>query len=169
MGNTVIAKEYNIVPSADFVHRKKIEEAIKNNDGYCCCALERSDDTKCMCKDFREQDHTGLCHCGRYYKVLKSPKICLCGSTRFKDKFFEVARNFTLKGCIVTMPLVFVHSGDEDIDEIQKKYLDEVHKAKIADADMIYIINVDGYIGNSTRSEINWATELGKKIEYLEA
>ena len=67
------------------------------------------------------------------------------------------------------MPMVFVHSGDEEINEVQKEYLDEVHKAKIADADLVYIINCDGYVGNSTRSEINWAIKLGKKIEYLES
>jgi len=168
MKDILLVKEYETIPNPDFVHRKKIEEAVKNNDGYCPCAIERSEDTLCPCKAFREQSCAGLCHCGRFYKVLKAPKVCLCGSTRFKDKFFEVARDLTLKGCIVTMPLVFIHSGDEEINETQKQYLDEVHKAKIKDADLIYIINCDNYIGSSTRSEINWATELGKKIEYLE-
>lgn len=169
MSHETLAKEYEYVPNPDFIHRKKIEEAIKNNGGYCCCKVDQNEDTLCMCKEFRDQTTSGMCHCGRYYKILKSPKICLCGSTRFKDKFFEVARDLTLKGCIVTMPLVFIHSDDEDINEIQKEYLDEVHKAKIADADLIYVINVDGYIGKSTRSEINFAAELGKKIEYLES
>ena len=169
MNNIILTKEYDIAPNPDFLHRKKIEEAVKSNEGYCPCAIERNEDTICPCKDFRDKNSTGFCHCGRYYKILKSPKVCLCGSTRFKDKFIEIARDLTLKGYIVTMPMVFIHSGDEEIGELQKKYLDEVHKAKIADADLIYIINVDGYIGSSTRSEINWATELGKKIEYLES
>ena len=162
-----VAKDFEIISNPDFLHRKKIEEAIKNNDGYCCCALEKNEDTKCMCRDFREQKRYGFCHCGRYLKVLKCPKICLCGSTRFKEKFIEVARDFTLKGYIVTMPMVFVHSGD-NVTNMDKEFLDEVHKAKIANADLIYIINCDGYIGNSTKSEIDWAIELGKKIEYLE-
>lgn len=49
----------------------KIEEiraAIAKNDGYCPCQLERSDDTRCMCKSFREQKE-GLCHCGLYVKT----------------------------------------------------------------------------------------------------
>ena len=162
-----VAKDFEIIPNPDFLHRKKIEEAIKNNDGYCCCALEKNEDTKCMCRDFREQKEYGFCHCGRYLKVLKCPKVCLCGSTRFKDKFFEVARELTLKGYIVTMPMVFVHAGDE-VNDMDKDYLDEVHKAKIADCDLIYVVNVDKYIGESTKSEIEWAMELGKKIEYLE-
>lgn len=161
-------KDYNIVPNPDFVHRKEIEAAIKENDGYCCCALDKNIDTYCMCKDFREQKTFGFCHCGRYYKIIKAPKVCLCGSTRFKEKFIEVAKEFTLKGYIVTMPMVFVHSGDEDISREQKDFLDEIHKAKIADADLVYILNCGGYIGNSTKSEIEWAQELGKEIEYLE-
>ena len=161
------AKNFEYLPNPDFLHRKKIEEAIKENDGYCCCAIEKNEDTKCMCKDFREQDHSGFCHCMRYYKVLKIPKVCLCGSTRFKETFFDVAKEFTLKGYIVTMPMVFIHRGDT-VSNLDKDYLDEVHKAKIADADLIYIINQDGYIGESTKKEIEWAQELNKKIEYFE-
>ncbi len=63
--------------------------------------------------------------------------------------------------------MVFIHSGD-DVSALDKEFLDEVHKSKIADCDMVLILNVDGYIGDSTRSEIEWAEELGKKIEYLE-
>ena len=161
-------KEYISIPNPNFVFRKEIEDNIKNNDGYCITTTEHNDDTKCPCKEFKEQNQTGLCRCGQFYKILRAPKVCLCGSTRFKDKFFEVAKEFTLQGYIVTMPLIFHHSGDEEITEEQKRNLDELHKAKIADADLIYIINVDNYIGNSTRSEIKWAVQLDKKIEYLE-
>lgn len=45
--------------------RKLVEE----NDGYCPCLVMRNEDTKCMCKDFREQKHPGVCHCGRFEKV----------------------------------------------------------------------------------------------------
>lgn len=44
-------------------------ELVKQNDGYCPCMIERTPDTKCMCKEFREQKE-GLCHCGRYMKVV---------------------------------------------------------------------------------------------------
>ena len=49
---------------------QQIREKIRNNDGYCPCAIEKNEDTKCMCKDFREQD-VGYCHCGLYYKEEK--------------------------------------------------------------------------------------------------
>lgn len=43
--------------------------AVEENDGYCPCAIEKNADTKCMCKDFREQEEPGECHCGRFEKV----------------------------------------------------------------------------------------------------
>ena len=43
--------------------------AVEANDGYCPCMVERNQDTKCMCKDFREQE-IGRCHCGRFEKVV---------------------------------------------------------------------------------------------------
>ena len=166
MNNIIVAKEYEYIPNPDFQKRSQVKEDIRLNDGYCI-SKPKSEETKCICQEFKDKEGSGFCKCGLYYKVLRSPKVCLCGSTKFKDKFLEIARDLTLEGYIVTMPLVFGHSGD-NINEVQKEYLDEVHKAKISDADLIYIINVDGYIGNSTRNEINWALKLGKKIEYLE-
>ena len=47
---------------------KEIREALKNNDGYCPCKLEKSEDTKCICKEFREMK-SGECHCGLYVKT----------------------------------------------------------------------------------------------------
>lgn len=47
-----------------------IRAKLKANDGYCPCRLVKSEDTKCICKEFREQDFEGLCHCGLYIKCL---------------------------------------------------------------------------------------------------
>jgi ferredoxin-thioredoxin reductase catalytic subunit len=44
-----------------------IRKALKDNDGYCPCRVQKTEDTKCMCKEFREQT-SGECHCGLYYK-----------------------------------------------------------------------------------------------------
>lgn len=46
-----------------------IKELVDINDGYCPCLVQKNPDTKCMCKDFREQTTPGLCHCGRFEKV----------------------------------------------------------------------------------------------------
>jgi Ferredoxin thioredoxin reductase catalytic beta chain. len=55
-------------PSGEFV--RKMCAAIKDNDGYCPCSLIKNADTKCMCKEFREQD-AGVCHCGLYTKIVE--------------------------------------------------------------------------------------------------
>ncbi len=102
-----------------------------------------------------------------WYNLKVYPKICLCGSTKFKQDFFYWAKYFTLKGCIVTMPMVFMHAGDTITDE-EKKNLDNLHKAKIKDANAIFVVNKNGYIGESTKSEIEFAKQLNTKIIYLE-
>lgn len=48
----------------------KIKEALKNNDGFCPCSIIKNEDTKCMCKEFREQKESGYCHCMLYYKEV---------------------------------------------------------------------------------------------------
>lgn len=51
----------------DMGHREKILDALRKNDGYCPCALEKASETKCMCKDFKKME-SGICHCGLYIK-----------------------------------------------------------------------------------------------------
>jgi ferredoxin-thioredoxin reductase catalytic subunit len=53
-------------PDKDFV--KEMRNSLKDNNGYCPCSPFKNEDTKCMCKNFREQTETGYCHCGLYYK-----------------------------------------------------------------------------------------------------
>lgn len=94
------------------------------------------------------------------YKV-----ITLCGSTKFKDTFIEQQKRLTLDGNIVISVGCFGHSGDIFTDQ-QKIMLDDMHKRKIDMADEIFVIDVNGYIGNSTMSEIEYAKATGKKINY---
>ena len=95
--------------------------------------------------------------------------ITLCGSIKFKDEFMRVQEEFTLDGNIVLTPNFFNNRKKEDIDEKTKKMLDEMHKQKIDMSDEIYVINVGGYIGESTKSEIKYAKERGKRISYLKS
>lgn len=53
--------------TSDPVKKKEILDALKANDNYCPCRVEKAPDTKCMCKEFREQK-SGPCHCGLYIK-----------------------------------------------------------------------------------------------------
>lgn len=96
--------------------------------------------------------------------------ITLCGSTKFKDKFMEVQKELTLNGNIVLIPEIFTHS-DYEVKIMPKEVinaLNNIHKIKIDISDEIYIINVNGYIGENTKSEIEYATSQGKNIMYLE-
>ncbi len=108
--------------------------------------------------------------------VGKYKVITLCGSTRFKDAFMEAQKRLTLEGNIVISVGLFGHSGDDEVwdgmDEgtvsKTKEMLDDMHKRKIDLSDAIYVINVEGYVGSSTRSEIEYAEAHGKEIWYLE-
>lgn len=94
--------------------------------------------------------------------------ITLCGSTRFKDEFLQVQKQLTLTGNIVISVGLFGHSGDNEVwTEGTKEMLDDMHKRKIDMADEIFVINVGGYIGNSTASEIEYAKANGKTVRYL--
>ena len=105
------------------------------------------------------------------YKV-----ITLCGSTRFKDEFMKAQKELTLQGNIVISVGLFGHSGDQEVWENMdegtltktKEMLDDMHKRKIDMADEIFVVNVNGYIGESTKSEIKYALETGKVVNYLE-
>ena len=101
--------------------------------------------------------------------VGKYKVITICGSTRFKDAFMETQKRLTLGGNIVISVGLFGHSGDDEVwKEGIKETLDDMHRSKIDMADEIFVINVGGYIGSSTRSEIEYAKATGKHIEYLE-
>ena len=99
------------------------------------------------------------------YKV-----ITLCGSTKFKEQFLEVQKRLTLDGYIVISVGLFGHSGDNEVwSEGTKEMLDDMHKRKIDMADEIFVINVGGYIGESTASEIKYAAKNNKVIRYYES
>lgn len=74
-------------PDKEFV--EEIRTKLKENDGYCPCALEKTDDTKCMCKEFRETPE-GMCHCGLYYK------------TKNKGGAYETSGNNSQNNCTST-------------------------------------------------------------------
>lgn len=96
--------------------------------------------------------------------------VCLCGSTRFGDAFAEANLNLTLAGHIVLSVGALVSDATLGITQESdvKKRLDALHLQKIRLADAIHVLNVGGYIGESTRREIEYATDLGKIITYME-
>lgn len=110
---------------------------------------------------------------------MKKPTvICLCGSTRFADQHAVMRWELEKQGNIVLMinylPAWYADSqgweGNDHFGEKSglKKHLDELHLRKIDLANKVMVINVDGYIGESTRNEIEYAKKAGKAVEYLE-
>jgi len=104
-------------------------------------------------------------------EVKKRPTIvCLCGSTRFKDEFIKANFLESMSGKIVLSVGWFSHV-DHTIyrpTKEEKQVLDEVYLRKIEMADEVLILNVGGYIGESTGRELAHARMLKKKIRFLE-
>jgi hypothetical protein len=98
--------------------------------------------------------------------------ITLCGSTRFEAEFAEVNQRLTLDGCVVislgTFSLPDLPGDDWTADRSDlKERLGALHLQKIRMADEVYIPDPGGYVGESTRREIAYATSLGKPVRYL--
>jgi hypothetical protein len=101
--------------------------------------------------------------------------VVLCGSTRFYDAFQQANYDLTMAGKIVLSVGFYPyakaeHGHGEGVghDSAEKIALDELHKRKIDLGDWVLVLNVGGYIGESTRSEVEYAEKLGKRIDYLE-
>ena len=67
-GGSKMRRKYSIKRNPDEEVANAVEKAVKENDGYCPCRLTKNKDTRCCCREFREQQENGLCHCGLYEK-----------------------------------------------------------------------------------------------------
>lgn len=125
--------------------------------------------SRSVCRIFRQSSQNALKYLYHRSPVVGKYKvITLCGSTRFKEQFLEAQKQLTLEGNIVISVGLFGHAGDDEVwaDGV-KSMLDDMHKRKIDMADAIYVINPGGYIGESTRNEIEYARRNGKEIMFL--
>lgn len=92
------------------------------------------------------------------------PVACICGSMRYYDKMLRVAADLTRDGWIVLMPFITSYQYGQTSDET-KVMLDDMHRAKIAMSDRVYVIG--SHIGESTKGEIEYAEEHQVPISYL--
>lgn len=107
--------------------------------------------------------------------MIKPKVVTLCGSTRFKESFTEHQLKETLDGKIVLTigcnmrsdSEIFGSLSESELRKVKAK-LDILHFHKIAMSDEILVLNVGGYIGESTEREIEYASSLGIKVRYLE-
>lgn len=103
------------------------------------------------------------------FDVLAHNKVVtLCGSTRFKEEFERHNKRLTLDGYVVLSVGFFGHADGVKITKAEKEGLDALHKLKIELSDAIFVINVNGYVGDSTRSEIDFARRIGRAVDWLE-
>ena len=98
---------------------------------------------------------------------MKRKVVTICGSVRFWDKIQEMSERLELENGYAVIGLT-PHVMDRAITEREKALLDELHRIKIDLSDGIFVVNVDGYIGESTKKEIEYAAARGKEVIYLE-
>ena len=90
--------------------------------------------------------------------------VTICASMKFKDKMMEVARDLEIKNKYVVIQCVY---SNDKFNEEEQVLLADLHYKKIDISDAIYVVNVDGYIGTSTKKEIEYAKPLNKEIFSL--
>lgn len=93
-----------IKPNPNKKSYEEISKVIEDNDGYCCCAIKRNEDTKCICTAFKESIDSGFCHCGRFYKVRQFPSLAIIGSPEDYEKIIRIAETFQVSGSILHYP-----------------------------------------------------------------
>lgn len=99
---------------------------------------------------------------------MKHKIVVLSGSIRFWNKIQELHEKLELENQYVVIGIT-PHVMERDFTTEEECLLDELHRCKIDLADALYVVNVGGYVGSSTRKEIDYATQLGKEIIYLES
>lgn len=143
-----------------------VTAAVKDNGNYCCCSLQKNPDTLCMCKEFREQQEGGFCHCGRFYKVKDYPTITIICAPEDEDHAIALASGLTTEGFVITLPFYYDSINySRHISRYQ-----ELQRTKIAKADLVFVINSCEEAVEFLAEQIYWAEELSKKIifEHIE-
>ena len=141
---------------------QEITQVIRDNDGYCCCALEKNQDTLCMCKAFQEQEESGFCHCGRFFKVKEYPIITICCAPFDENEANSIAQSFSAQGFVVLTPMF----GNELAYTKYKQVYDDLQKDKIYKADLVFVMNSSQKAIDFLEEQIYWMEELQKKIVY---
>ena len=152
-------KEFDIKQNPYEEELAEIIEAVEANDGYCPCALTKDEDTKCMCKEFRDTD---FCHCGRYYKVKNYETIALIGDIsdytaqeNYVDWYERlIYQNFIVLG--IPLNLHDFHCGSEEHFNLCKSI--------IAKSDAVVILGHNQKLYFMISDLIEWADSIGKKV-----
>lgn len=104
----------------------------------------------------------------KYYNNLNEIEvITICGSMRYSKQMMKIAENLEIKEGYAVIQCVYNIEGKK-YEGLDAKILDKIHRKKIDISDAIYVVNIDGYIGSSTKNEIEYAIKHGKKVIYHE-
>lgn len=136
---------------------KEIVEAVTANEGYCPCALEKTPDTKCACKAFRDMTEADFCHCGRFYKVPECEILALVGDITDGDEEFEQWEILLSKQDFIVLPVKF---DAENIYHHSESY-SSLCKTKIHKADAVFIL--DDETDWILDMEV-WSNAIGKRV-----
>lgn len=139
-----------------------VSDAVRANNNYCCCAIEKTPDTMCMCKEFREQQEGGFCHCGRFYKVKDFPIIVILCHPTDSAEAESIAEGLTVQGFIVLTP----RYSNEGWYSSNKAVFDEIQRTQINMASVVFVMNTNQEAMDFLENDIYWAEELQKKIIY---
>lgn len=140
----------------------EIVAAVDANEGYCPCALEKNDDTKCTCKDFRDSEDTDFCHCGRFYKIKNYETIALIGDTsedehtiNYMDWYERlIHQDFMVLG--IPLNLYDINCGSE-------KHFN-LCKSIIAQAEVVVVLGHNQKLYPMIADLIEWASSINKKV-----
>ena len=155
-------KEFDIFKNPNEEEYNEITEAVKVNDNYCPCLSYKDEDTKCMCKNFRDGKDTDFCHCGRFYKVKNYETLALLGDVSEEDRaatymdwFGSLShQDFIVLG--IPLDLYDVRCGSEN-------YLN-LCKSIVAKSDALVTLGIDKQLYPVANELVEWASAIGKKV-----
>ncbi len=98
---------------------------------------------------------------------MKNKIITICGSLKFQEEIIKTAIKLELEGYTVLIPIIPI-TNNLSLTSEEKTILGQIHKERIKISDAIYVVNLNNYIGSSTKSEIEYAQKLNKEIIYYQ-
>ena len=155
-------KEFDIFKNPSKEEYEEITEAVKLNEDYCPCSSYKNDDTKCMCKAFRDSKETDFCHCGRFYKVKNYETIALIGDVSEDDgtihymSWYEKMMNQDFIVLGIPLDLYDVNCGSEAHFNLCKSI--------IAKSNAVIVLGHDQKFYSIVSDLMEWADSIGKKV-----
>ena len=162
MINETNIPEYIVKPNPEAEIYKEVTEAVRANGNYCCCAITKEPDTMCMCKEFRDQEESGFCHCNRFFKVKNRATIAIVCHPGDYEYSIGLAEGLNMQGFNVALPFY----RDAIQYALHEETYREIQKLQIYKADVVLVLNTSQEAVDFLAEEIMWAEDLQKKIIY---